>query len=315
MVEARSTRDAYGEALVALGEEDLEIVVLDADLSVSTGTCKFARKFPERFFDVGCAEQNLIGVAAGLAAGGKTVFASTYAVFASGRAWEQIRFLAHDELNVKIVVTHAGLTNSSDGASHQSLEDMALMRVIPGMTVIVPVDFVEAEKAIKASAAIPGPVYIRLNRTKTPTLFDVDYVFEAGKGVELKNGDDMSIIATGTMVAESLKAAEMLEREGIHARVVNLHTIKPLDQDIILKAADETGAVLTVEEHSIYGGLGSAVAEVLMQENKPTSFRIRGTMDRFGQSGDYDELLMEYGLDSGSIYKAAKLVFKDKNKR
>ncbi len=313
MTELKSTRDAYGEVLVELGEKNRDIVVLDADLSVSTKTCKFAKRFPERFFDVGCAEQNLIGTAAGLSAGGKIAFASTYAIFATGRAWEQIRSLiAHDKLDVKIVVTHAGLTNSYDGASHQSLEDIALMRVIPNMTLIVPADAIETKKAIKASVKISGPVYIRLSRIKTPIIFDDNYKFVIGKGVELTEGKELSIIATGTMVSKSLEAAKILKRVGIEARVINIHTIKPIDKGLILKAAKETGAILTVEEHSIYGGLGSSVAEILAQETEYVPFKILGVKDRFGQSGDYEELLKEYGLTSGGIYKAAKQVYRKK---
>ena len=300
--------------MVELGEGNRDVVVLDADLSVSTQTAKFADRFPERFFNVGCAEQDLLGTAAGLAAGGKTAFASTYAIFASGRGWEQIRSLiAHDKLNVKIVVSHAGLSNSSDGASHQSLEDIALMRVIPNMTVIVPADAIEAKKAIKASVKIPGPVYIRLSRVKTPLIFNENnYEFVVGKGIRLTEGKDLSIIASGSMVPKSLEAAEMLKREGIDARVINISTIKPIDKEILLKAARETDAILTVEEHSVYGGLGSSVAEFLIQEVRPVLFKILGVEDRFGQSGGYEELLKEYGLTSEEIYKSAKQVLKKK---
>ena len=261
-MELKSTRDAYGDALLEL-VEDTNVVVLDADLSVSTQTNKFAKRYPERFFNVGCAEQNLIGVAAGLAIAGKIAFASTYAIF-SHRAWEQIRnTVAHDNLNVKIAVSHAGLTNAPDGASHQSLEDIALMRVIPKMRVIVPGDAVETEKAVLTEAYSPGPAYIRLNRVKTPIIFDDTYEFRLGKVVKLIDGDDLAIIASGTMIHEALDAAKKLAQEShVSTCVLNLHTIKPLDKESIIQVAKETGAIVTVEEHSIYGGLGSAVAEV-----------------------------------------------------
>lgn len=302
--ELKSTRDAYGDALLEIGSSK-EIVVVDADLSVSTKSCKFAERFPERFFNVGCAEQNLISMAAGLALGGKTVFASSYAIFASGRAWEQIRSsIAHDILNVKIVVTHSGLTNSPDGASHHSLEDIALMRVIPGMRVIVPADYIEAKEAIKASAQEEGPFYIRLNRTATPVLFD-NYEFKLGKGSVLKDGSDLSIIATGTMVSEALGAAEALKEEGISVRVLNIPTIKPIDQELIIKAAKDTGAVIAAEEHSIYGGLGSAVAEILA-ENYPVIVKRIGVKDRFGQSGARKDLIEEYCLTAKDIANAAR---------
>jgi transketolase len=286
-MELKSTRDAYGDALVALGTEKEEVVVLDADLSVSTQTNKFAKKYPERFFNVGCAEQNLIGVAAGLAVAGKTPFVSTYAIF-SNRAWEQIRnTVAHDNLNVKIAVSHAGLTNGPDGASHQSLEDIALMRVIPNMTVIVPSDAVEAEKAVISEACRAGPTYIRLNRVKTPIIFDENnYNFVHGKAVLLNDGADLAIIATGTMVYEALEASKMLKKEDVDTCVLNIHTIKPIDKNIIIKIAKETGAVITVEEHSIYGGLGGAVAEILA-ETYPVPMKIMGVNDKFGESGEY----------------------------
>jgi transketolase len=304
-MELKSTRDAYGDALVDLGKEKDEVMVLDADLSVSTQTNKFAKKYPERFFNVGCAEQNLIGVAAGLAIAGKTSFASTYAIF-SNRAWEQIRnTIAHDNLNVKIAVSHAGLTNAPDGASHQSLEDIALMRVIPNMAVIVPSDAVEAEKAVITEASRAGPTYIRFNRVKTPCIFDADYEFSFGKAVKLISGDDLSIIATGTMVHEAMNAAKMLAEENISTGVLNIHTIKPIDRESIINVAKETGAIVTVEEHSIYGGLGSAVAEILV-EKYPVPMKIIGVNDIFGESGEYSELLEKYGLTSNNIFKSAK---------
>ena len=304
-MELKSTRDAYGDALVALGKEKEEVVVLDADLSVSTQTNKFAKEYPERFFNVGCAEQNLIGVAAGLAVAGKTAFASTYAIF-SNRAWEQIRnTVAHDNLNVKIAVSHAGLTNAPDGASHQSLEDIALMRVIPNIAVIVPSDAVEAEKAVITEASRAGPAYLRFNRVKTPCIFDEKYEFEIGKAVKLISGGDLTIIATGTMVHEAMNAAKMLAEENISTCVLNIHTIKPIDRESIINVAKETGAIVTVEEHSIYGGLGSAVAEILV-EKYPVPMKIIGVNDIFGESGEYNELLEKYGLTSNNIFKSAK---------
>ena len=303
-MELKSTRDAYGNTLLKLGD-DTNVVVLDADLSVSTQTNKFAKEHPERFFNVGCAEQNLIGVAAGLAIAGKTAFASTYAIF-SNRAWEQIRnTVAHDNLNVKIAVSHAGLTNAPDGASHQSLEDIALMRVIPNIAVIVPSDAVEAEKAVITEASRAGPAYIRFNRVKTPCIFDADYEFSFGKAVKLISGDDLSIIATGTMVHEAMDAAKMLAEENISTCVLNIHTIKPIDRESIINVAKETGAIVTVEEHSIYGGLGSAVAELLV-EKYPVPMKIIGVNDIFGESGEYSELLEKYGLTSNNIFKSAK---------
>lgn len=303
-MEPKSTRDAYGDALLKLGDNS-SVVVLDADLSTSTQTNKFAKKYPERFFNVGCAEQNLIGVAAGFAAAGKTAFASTYAIF-STRAWEQIRnTVAHDNLNVKIAVSHAGLTNSPDGASHQSLEDIALMRVIPNMTVIVPSDAVEAEKAVVSEANREGPAYIRLNRVKTPIIFDDNYEFTVGRAVKLIEGDDLAIIATGTMVHQALEASKMLKKENIDACVINMHTIKPLDKNTIIKTAKETGAVITVEEHSIYGGLGGAVSEILC-EKYPVPLKIIGVNDVFGESGEYEELLKKHGLTAANIRGSAK---------
>ncbi len=303
-MEPRSTRDAYGDALLKLGDNS-SIVVLDADLSTSTQTNKFAKKYPDRFFDVGCAEQNLIGAAAGLAISGKTSFASTYAIF-STRAWEQIRnTVAHDNLSVKIAVSHAGLTNGSDGASHQSLEDIALMRVIPNMTVIVPSDAVEAEKAVISESHRKGPAYIRLNRVKTPIIFDENYEFTMGKSVTLIDGTDIVIMATGTMVHEALEASRMLKKDNIDAGVTNIHTIKPLDKKNIIQTAKGTGAVITVEEHSIYGGLGGAIAEILV-EKYPVPMKIIGVKDVFGESGEYEELLKKHDLTAMNIVKSAK---------
>ena len=300
-----ATREAYGEALAQLGEEIKDIVVLDADLSGSTKTSVFAKKFPERFFNVGIAEQNLMGTAAGFATYGKIPFASTFAVFAAGRAFEQIRnSICYPKLNVKIAAPHAGITVGEDGATHQSIEDIAVMRALPNMTVISPADDVETKKAVRAAALHDGPVYLRLGRMGVETIFDEDYEFEIGKGKILREGKDVAIIATGIMVSEALKAAELLEKDGIDAMVVNMHTIKPIDEEVILKAA-QCGAIVTAEEHSILGGLGSAVAEVLA-EKMPTPMRRVGVKDKFGQSGDPKELLKLYNLTAEDIVSATK---------
>jgi transketolase len=309
-MEAKSTRDAYGDALLELGDNP-GVVVLDADLSVSTQTSKFGTKYPLRFINVGCAEQNLMGVAAGLAIAGKIPFASTYAIF-SMRAWEQIRnTIAHDRLSVKIAVSHAGLTNGPDGASHQSLEDIALMRVIPNMSVIIPSDAVETVGAVISETSRRGPAYIRLNRAKTPVIFDENYSFKFGEAVRLTDGDDLAIFATGTMVHKVLEASKVLKREGIAARVINIHTIKPLDENTIIKAAKETGAVITVEEHSIFGGLGGAIAEVL-GDNCPVPMKIIGIRDVFGESGEYEELLEKFGLTTTHIVTTAREIVRRK---
>jgi transketolase len=303
-MELKSTRDAYGDVLLKIGSDD-QIVVLDADLSASTQTNKFAKKYPDRFINVGCAEQNLIGIAAGLAISEKIAFASTYAIF-SNRAWEQIRnTIAHDNLNVKIVVSHSGLTNGPDGASHQSLEDITIMRVIPNMTVIVPSDAIETEKAIISEVDRKGPAYIRLNRSKTPVINNEDYEFKIGKAVKLIDGNDLTIISTGTMVYESLEAAKILKSDGIYVSVLNIHTIKPIDRDAIIKAAKNTNRILTVEEHSIFGGLGGTVAEILGEEY-PVMMKMIGTRDTFGESGEYRELLKKHGLVAENIAKSAK---------
>jgi len=305
-----ATRDAYGSALMDLGHENKDIVVLDADLSGSTKTGIFAKEFPDRFFNVGIAEQNLMGTAAGLAAVGKIPFTSTFAVFATGRAYEIIRnSICYPNLNVKIAATHAGLTVGEDGATHQALEDLSLMRSLPNMTVLNPADAEETKQAIKASAEHIGPVYIRLGRSGVPTLFDEDYKFEIGKGVELVDGTDITIIATGIMVGEALKAANELNKEGISARIINISTIKPIDKDIIIKAAKETKGIITAEEHNIIGGLGSAVAEVVV-ENAPTKMKRIGTMDVFGESGTGTELLRKYNLTCETIVKEAKDLLK-----
>ncbi|HEY6007828.1 MAG TPA: transketolase family protein, partial [Geobacteraceae bacterium] len=278
----KATRDAYGETLAELGAENGAIVVLDADLSGSTKTSLFAKRFPERFFNMGIAEANMVGTAAGLAAAGKIPFASTFAIFAVGRAWEQVRqSVAYPKANVKIVGTHGGITVGEDGGSHQSVEDIAIMRAVPNMTVIVPADGVETSAAVRAAAAYKGPVYIRLGRNKVPTIFDDGYRFEIGKGCELRPGTDLTFVTTGLMTAQAVAAAEILRQDGISARVVHIATIKPLDEELILKAARETGAILTAEEHSVVGGLGGAVSE-LLAEKCPTPVKRVGINDRFG---------------------------------
>lgn len=308
-----ATRDAYGEALIEVGRKNSNVVVLDADLSKSTKTVGFAKTFPERFFNMGISEQNMMGTAAGLATTGKIPFASTFAMFATGRAFEIIRnSIGYPKLNVKICATHAGLTVGEDGASHQALEDIACMRAIPNMTVIVPVDAVETKAAIHAIAEIDGPVYVRLGRAGVPIINDEEnYKFEMGKGVLLREGKDATIIATGVMVAEALEAAKILEEKGLSVRIINIHTIKPIDQEIIIKAAKETGAIVTAEEHNVIGGLGSAVAEVVV-ENCPVPMKRIGTLDTFGESGKPDELLKKYGLTKEEMVKAVEEVVKRK---
>lgn len=303
-----ATRDAYGQALVELGASNDKVVVLDADLSKSTKTNDFKKIFPERFFNIGIAEQNLLGTAAGFAAAGKIPFASSFAVFAVGRAYDQIRnSIAYPKLNVKIAATHAGLTVGEDGGSHQMLEDIALMRALPNMTVLVPADGEETKQAVMAAAAYEGPVYIRLGRPKVPVLFDADYQFAIGKGVVLQDGSDVTLVATGIMVSKAVEAAEKLAAEGISAAVVNISTIKPLDNDLIVQMAQKTGAVVTCEEHNIYGGLGSAVAEVLV-EHCPVPMARVGVEDKFGESGLPDQLLEKHGLTADNIAAKAKAV-------
>lgn len=307
-----ATREAYGEILKELGKKYEEIVVLDADLSKSTKTAVFAKAFPERFFNVGIAEQNLMGVGAGLAAAGKTPFVSTFAMFAAGRAFEQVRnSICYPKLNVKIAATHAGLTVGEDGASHQAIEDVSLMRSIPNMTVIVPADAEETRQAVAFAAEYKGPVYIRLGRMSVPDLFDADYKYEHGKAVQLVDGTDVTIMATGIMVASAKAAAEQLMSAGISARVLNFHTIKPIDKEAIVKAAVDTGAIVTCEEHSIIGGLGSAVAEVLV-ENMPVPMERIGVMDTFGESGTPKDLLVKYNLTAEDIALAVKKVISRK---
>ena len=307
-----ATRDAYGEALAELGAINDKVVVLDADLSKSTKTNDFKKVYPERFFNLGIAEQNLLGTAAGFAAAGKIPFASSFAVFAVGRAYDQIRnSIAYPNLNVKIAATHAGLTVGEDGGSHQMLEDIALMRAVPNMTVIVPADGVETKQVVMAAAEHQGPVYIRLGRPKVPVLLGDDYKFEIGKGVVLKEGTDVTLIGSGIMVSKAMEAAELLAADGISAAVVNISTIKPLDNALITEMAQKTGAVVTAEEHNIYGGLGSAVAEVLV-ETCPVPMARVGVEDKFGESGLPDELLEKYGLTAANIAAKAKAVIAKK---
>ncbi|MGN0251639.1 MAG: transketolase family protein [Oliverpabstia sp.] len=302
-----ATRESYGNALVELGKEHEDVVVLDADLAAATKTGTFKKVFPERHIDCGIAECNMIGVAAGLAAAGKVPFASSFAMFASGRAFEQVRnSVGYPHLNVKIGATHAGISVGEDGATHQCNEDIALMRTIPGMTVINPSDDVEARAAVKAAYEIDGPVYLRFGRLAVPVINDrPDYKFEVGKGVVLREGKDVAIIATGLCVNSALEAAEKLAADGIEAKVINIHTIKPLDEELIVAAARETGKVVTVEEHSVIGGLGSAVCDALCAK-APTPVLKIGVQDVFGESGAAVKLLEKYKLDGQGVYEQVK---------
>lgn len=302
-----ATRESYGNALVALGEKYDNVVVLDADLAEATKTGIFKKAFPERHIDCGIAESNMVGIAAGLASTGKVPFCSSFAMFAAGRAFEQVRnSVGYPHLNVKIGATHAGISVGEDGATHQCNEDIALMRTIPGMTIINPSDDVEAKAAVEAAYKMDGPVYLRFGRLAVPVINDnPDYKFEIGKGVLLKEGKDITIIATGLEVNESLEAAKLLAEDGIDAEVINIHTIKPIDADLIVKSAAKTGKVVTVEEHSIVGGLGGAVAEVLC-EKQPTKLLRIGVKDTFGESGPAVKLLAKYELDAAGIYKQIK---------
>jgi transketolase len=302
-----ATRESYGNALVEIGKEHEDLVVLDADLAGATKTAIFQKVFPERHIDCGIAEGNMMGVAAGLAATGKVPFASSFAMFAAGRAFEQIRnSIGYPHLNVKIGATHAGISVGEDGATHQCNEDIALMRTIPGMVIINPADDVEAKAAVKAAYEHDGPVYMRFGRLAVPVINDnPDYKFEIGKGVTLREGSDVAIIATGLCVSESLAAAEKLAADGINAKVINIHTIKPIDEDLIVSAAKECGKVVTVEEHSVIGGLGSAVCEVLSRK-APTPVKTIGIQDCFGESGPAVALLEKYGLNAEGIYSSVK---------
>ena len=302
-----ATRESYGNALVELGKENPNVVVLDADLAAATKTGVFKKEFPERHIDCGIAECNMMGMGAGLAASGMIPFVSTFAMFAAGRAYEQVRNgVGYPHLNVKIGATHGGISVGEDGATHQCCEDVALMRTIPGMTVIVPSDDVEAKAVVKAAAELDGPVYMRFGRLAVPVINDTaDYKFEIGKGTVLREGTDVTIIANGLCVGESLEAAEKLAADGINAKVINMATVKPLDDELVITAAKETGKVVTVEEHSVIGGLGSAVCDVL-SEKAPTPVLKLGVQDVFGHSGPAVELIKEFGLDSEGIYKSVK---------
>lgn len=304
MADKIATRDAYGKALLVLGAENPKVVVLDADLSKSTKTADFGKKYPERFFNMGIAEANLIGTAAGLAAAGKIPFASTFAIFAVGRAFEQVRnSIAYPKLNVKIAATHSGISVGEDGGSHQAIEDVAIMRAVPNMVVLVPADGEETRQVILAAAKYVGPVYIRMGRLAVPVLFGEDYHFEIGKANVLKEGTDVAIMANGLMVSMALEAAEELATEGISVSVVNVASVKPLDVETIVRVAKQTKAVVTAEEHNIIGGLGSAIAEVLGEEMPTPMVRV-GLKDTFGESGRPPELLEKYGLTKVNLIKA-----------
>lgn len=310
----QATRDAYGKALIELGHIHEDIVVLDADLSKSTKTAGFATEFPKRFINAGIAEQNMMGMAAGLATTGKTVFASSFAIFAAGRAFEQVRnSIAYANLNVKVCATHAGITVGEDGGSHQAVEDIAIMRSIPNMTVVVPSDGVSARKALFALYAYKGPAYLRLGRPTVPVLYEENLEFNLGKGIELKAGGDATLIACGIMVAMAQEAADKLAESGINVSVVDMHTIKPIDTDLIVKKAEETGAILTLEEHSIVGGLGGAVCEVV-SEHCPVPVLRMGINDVFGQSGTPGDLLNYYNLNVSHIIQKVQDLLKKKRK-
>ncbi len=307
-----ATRDAYGKALVELGEKNPDVLVLDADLAAATKTSAFKKAFPERFFDTGIAEGNMMGVAAGLATTGYTVFASSFAMFSAGRAFEQVRnTIAYPHLNVKIGATHAGISVGEDGASHQCCEDIALMRSIPGMVILNPADDIEARAAVLAAAEHDGPVYMRFGRLAVPRIFDEDYKFEIGKAVTLKEGSDVTIIATGLMVNEAIEAAKTLEAEGISVELINMHTIKPLDKEAVIKAAKKTGCIVTAEEHNVIGGLGDAVCDAVCEEYPVPVVKL-GVEDTFGKSGPAVELLHIFGLDAENIVKKAKIAISKK---
>ena len=306
MAEKMATRDAYGKILIKLGEKYENLVVMDADLSGSTRSAAFGKEYPERFFNMGIAEQNLYGTAAGLAISGKIVCASTFAMFATGRAFEIIRnSIGYTRANVKICASHAGITTGEDVASHQTFEDIALMRTIPGMTIVNPADGVSAMKLIEQAVAFKGPCYVRLGRAAVPLIYAESVDIKIGKANRLREGKDVAIIATGIMVNEALAAAQELSEEGIEATVIDMHTIKPMDKDAVIEAAKETGAIVTAEEHSIIGGLGGAVAEVLSQ-NHPVKMKMVGQMDTYGESGKPEELKVKYGMTSANIVKAVK---------
>lgn len=307
----KATRAAYGETLIELVEEGHDIMVVDADLSGSTTTAKLGQKYPERFANVGIAEQNMIGVAAGLSLAGSSVFTASFAVFGTGRVYDQIRnTVCYADLDVKIAPTHAGISVGADGGSHQMVEDISLMRTLPGMRVLVPADYHSAKAAIRLAATTPGPVFIRLGRAPVPAVHDAYFEADFGKATVLREGTDVTIAAIGLEVSQALLAADLLAEEGISAEVIDVFSVKPLDEDTILASARKTGRVVTVEEHSIYGGLGSAVAE-LLGEKEPTPLKRVGVADRFGTSGDLPELLVEYGLDPASIADASRSLLMD----
>jgi transketolase len=311
MAEA-STREAYGKTLVELGRLNKEIVVLDADLSPSTMTDLFAREFPDRFFNCGLQEQNMVSIAAGLAASGKIVFASTFAIFVSCRCFDQLRLcLSQSALNVKIVATHGGITVGEDGSSHHAVEDLALLCALPGFTVLVPADAIEAAEAIRTAANVYGPFYIRLSRPKTPLVYPEGYRLTLGKAVTMRQGKDITIIATGIMVAKALEAADVLARQDVDCRVVNMHTIKPLDEAAVVKAASETGAIVAAEEHLAQGGLGSRVAQIVARQN-PVPMEFVNLGDRYASSGKAEELLQRYGLTARDIEESVKSAVKRK---
>jgi len=307
-----STRETYGKTLVELGRQNKDIVVMDADLSPSTMTSFFAREFPERFFNCGLEEQNMIGIAAGLAASGKTVFATTFVVFVVCRCFDQLRLcLSQPKLNVKIVATHGGITVGEDGSSHHSIEDLALCCALPGFTVVVPADAIEAAEAIRVAASDDGPFYIRLSRPKTPIVYPEDYHFTLGKAVTMRQGTDATVMAVGIMVAKALEAADILARQDIDCRVINMHTLKPLDEATIVKAASETGAIVIAEEHLAQGGLGSRVAQTVARE-KPVPMEFVNLGDRYASSGKAEELLQRYGLTARDIEESVKSAVKRK---
>ena len=302
----KATRQSYGEELAELGEKNKDIIVLDADLSAATKTSIFAKKFPERFFDMGIAEQDMISTAAGLATFGKTVFASSFAMFACGRSYDQIRnSVAHPNLNVKICASHAGITVGEDGATHQMLEDLGMMRGLPNMTVMCTSDDRETKWAVEEISKIDGPVYLRLCRLNTPQIYGEEQAFEIGKGVQIGDGTDATVFATGVVVPEAIKAKEELEKQGINIRVVDIHTIKPIDKELIIKCAKETKKLVSIEDHNIIGGLGSAISEVLTEEYPAKLIRM-GMKDRFGKSGPAKELLRYFGLTSEDIIAVVK---------
>lgn len=309
MSDKMATRAAYGKTLVAVGAENPNLVVLDADLSKSTMTNEFSKTYPDRFFNMGIAEQNLYGTATGIALSGKVVCASTFAMFAAGRAFEIIRnSIGYTGANVKICATHAGITVGEDGASHQTFEDLALMRTIPGMTVVNPSDAVSADKLLKQVIAMDGPAYVRLGRAAVPTFYDETAEIKIGKGHVMREGSDVTVIATGIMVAEAMMAAAQLAEEGIDVRVIDMHTIKPIDEEIIVKAAEETGRIVTAEEHSVIGGLGAAVAEVVTRKH-PCRMDMVGQQDTYGESGKPDELKEKYGMTAEAIVSAVRGIY------